>query len=184
MWIYVALLTATMAYAAAQDTSGVLVQPVADVDLERYSGRWHEVARLPNRFQDRCASETTAEYALLANGQVQVVNRCRRADGSLMQAEGRARRADRDGPASRLEVRFAPRFLSFLPMVWGEYWILDLTEDYSAALVGEPGREYLWLLSRTPTLDAPTRNRLVQVARAQGFPVERLLWSEPAPDSR
>jgi apolipoprotein D and lipocalin family protein len=180
MWSYVALMTATLAHPVAQDTSRVLLQPVAELDLDRYSGRWHEVARLPNRFQDRCTGETTAEYSLLDNGEVRVVNSCRKADGSMMRAEGRARRADRDGPASRLKVRFAPKILSFLPMVWGDYWILDLTDDYDAALVGEPNRQYLWILARTPTLDEATRDRLVRTATAQGFDVSRLIWSEPA----
>lgn len=179
MWIYFALLTATLAYATAQDTAGVLVRPVAEVDLERYSGRWHEVARLPNRFQDDCAAETTAEYTLLANGEIRVVNSCLKPDGTTMRAEGRARLRDRAGLASQLKVRFAPRILSFLPMVWGDYWILDLTEDYDAALVGEPGREYLWLLSRSPELDPSTRERLLRTAAAQGFDLSRLIWSGP-----
>lgn len=179
MWLHLALLTATLAYAAAQDTPRVLVRPVAEVDLQRYSGRWHEVARLPNRFQDACAGETTADYTVLANGEVRVVNSCRKADGTTMRAEGRARLRNRSGPASQLKVRFAPRILSFLPMVWGDYWILDLTENYDAALVGEPGHDYLWLLSRTPDLDPLTRERLLRIADAQGFDVSRLIWARP-----
>ncbi len=74
-------------------------------------------------------------------------------------------------------VRFAPRILSFLPMVWGDYWILDLTDDYGAALVGTPSREYPWVLSRTPRLDEATYERLVATAAAQGFDVARLIRS-------
>jgi apolipoprotein D and lipocalin family protein len=95
----------------------------------------------------------------------------------MSRAEGRARRAEPDGPGSRLKVRFAPAFLSFLPMVWGDYWILDLTSDYSAALVGSPNRAYLWVLSRTPQLDEATYKRLVAAAAAQGFEVARLMKS-------
>lgn len=153
------------------------VTPVDSVDLKRYAGRWYEVARFPNSFQSECAAETTADYELLSNGQIRVVNECRRADGRVKRAVGRARLADRDGPTSRLKVRFAPGFLSFLPMVWGNYWVLDLSEDYSAALVGDPGREYLWILSRSPTLADAMYGRMVATATRQGFDVSRLVRS-------
>ena len=166
-----------LALATAQDTTRGLVRSVEGVDLARYSGRWHEVARFPNRFQNKCVAETTAEYELLPNGQIRVVNSCRQADGKMTRAEGRAKLAHRDGPTSQLKVRFAPAFLSFLSMVWGNYWILDLTEDYGAALVGDPSREYLWVLSRTPELDDHIYQRLVAAAEAQGFAVTRLVRS-------
>jgi apolipoprotein D and lipocalin family protein len=174
------LLLLLLTLAAAQDTSRVLVRSVEGVDLARYAGRWHEVARFPNRFQKKCVAETTADYELLSNGQIRVVNACRQADGTVTRAEGRAKRAQRDGPASQLKVRFAPGFLSFLPMVWGDYWILDLTEDYGAALVGDPSRKYLWVLSRTPELEEPVYRRLVATAEAQGFDVA-LLTRSPSP---
>jgi apolipoprotein D and lipocalin family protein len=156
------------------------VESVAAVDLERYAGRWYEIARLPNQFQKKCVAETTAEYQVLPGGQIRVINSCRDADGKTIRAEGRARLADRSGPTSRLKVRFAPGFLSFLPMVWGDYWILDLTDDYSAALVGTPGREYLWVLSRTPQLEEAVYQRFVATAAAQGFAVTRLQPSQKA----
>jgi apolipoprotein D and lipocalin family protein len=172
-----ALFALALTLPAGPDTSRGPVRPVADVDLARYAGRWHEVARFPNRFQTKCARGTTADYDLLPGGQIRVVNACLRADGGTMRAEGRARLARRDGPASTLKVRFAPRFLSFLPMVWGDYWVLDLTDDYGAALVGSPGRDYLWILSRTPQLDEATYQRMVATAAAQGFDVARLVRS-------
>jgi apolipoprotein D and lipocalin family protein len=172
-----ALLAFALTLPAFQDTSRGPVRPVPDVDLARYAGRWHEVARFPNRFQAKCARETTADYELLPGGQIRVVNACRRADGDTMRAEGRARLARTGGPASQLKVRFAPRFLSFLPFVWGDYWILDLTDDYRAALVGSPNRDYLWILSRTPRLDEATYQRMVDTAAAQGFDVARLVMS-------
>jgi apolipoprotein D and lipocalin family protein len=172
-----ALLVIALILPAERDTAPAAVTPVGEVDLTRYAGRWYEVARFPNRFQASCAGETTADYELLPNGQVRVVNACRRSDGGMTRAEGRARRAQPDGPSSRLKVRFAPAFLSFLPMVWGDYWILDLTADYSAALVGSPNRAYLWVLSRTPQLDEATYKRMVAAAAAQGFDVARLMKS-------
>ena len=172
-----------MILSAAQDTSGGPVRPVQKVDLARYAGRWYEVARFPNRFQAKCTGETTADYELLPGGEVRVVNSCRRADGGITRVEGRARLARRDGPASKLQVRFAPKLLSFLPMVWGDYWILDLTDDYGAALVGDPTRAYLWILSRTPKLDEATFERMVATATAQGFDVSRLLRSVSQSDT-
>ena len=153
------------------------VQSIPAVDLARYAGRWHEVARFPNRFQRTCARGTTAEYTLLPDGGLRVVNTCVKADGSEIRAEGRARLAHRDGPTSQLKVRFAPAFLSFLPMVWGDYWVLDLSADYGAALVGSPDRAYLWVLSRTPELEEATYQRMVATAAAQGFDVGRLVRS-------
>jgi apolipoprotein D and lipocalin family protein len=150
------------------------VRSIATLDLGRYAGRWHEIARFANRFQRRCAAETTADYELLEDGTIRVVNQCRTAGGDTLRAEGRARRAGSSRPASQLEVRFAPAVLSFLPMVWGDYWVLDLTDDYGAALVGTPDRRYLWVLARTPDLDDATYQRLVETARQQGFEVGRL----------
>ena len=109
-------LVAVMAILAVQDSPPGPVLSVPEVDLERYAGRWHEVARLPNKFQGKCVGGTTADYELLADGALRVVNACRGADGRITKVEGRARLANRDGPTSRLKVRFAPAILSWLPM--------------------------------------------------------------------
>ena len=145
------------------------------VDLERYAGRWYEIARLPNRFQEQCAGDVAATYTLRPDGRVRVVNECRREDGRRSRAEGVARRADEKGPASRLKVRFAPAFLSFLPQVWGDYWIVELDEDYRHAMVGDPSRRYLWILSRSPEMDAATYESLAAAAGRLGFAAERLV---------
>src|SRR5512138_2451909 len=99
--------------------AGAELQTQDWIDLPRYMGVWYEIARLPNRFQKQCAGDVRATYSLRADGRVTVVNECRRADGSMARAVGEARRADPVAPASRLKVRFAPGFLSFLPFVWG-----------------------------------------------------------------
>jgi apolipoprotein D and lipocalin family protein len=150
------------------------VEAVPAVDLDRYAGRWHEVARLPNRFQDDCACCVTATYTLREDGRITVLNECRTADGKLKSAEGEAKLANKEGPASRLKVRFAPRFLSFLGFVWGDYWILDLAEDYSHVLVGSPDRKYLWVLSREATLEPETYDRILERAASMGFEVSRV----------
>ncbi|WP_396624507.1 lipocalin family protein [Luteitalea sp.] len=149
------------------------VRPVPALDLDRYMGRWYELARYPNRFQKRCTGDVVVYYARRADGRVDVKNTCVTEKGPI-EAVGVARRVDPKGPPSVLEVRFAPAFLSFLP-VWGAYWVLDLAPDYSTALVGSPDRDYLWVLSRTPQVDQPTYDRLVEAARAQGFDTGRIV---------
>lgn len=168
------LAVAGVGSAVGQERSGA-VRAIAALDLEGYSGRWYEVARLPNRFQRRCASDVTATYEMLRDGTIRVVNACLTAEGDSLRAEGRARLADRRGPASRLKVRFAPAFLSMLPMVWADYWVLDLTEGFGAALVGTPDRRYLWVLSREPQLEQATYDRLLGTAAAQGFDIARVM---------
>jgi apolipoprotein D and lipocalin family protein len=150
------------------------------VDLARYAGRWYEIARLPNRFQDKCAGDVAATYTLRPDGRVRVVNECRRPSGEMTRVDGIARRADPKGPASRLKVRFAPAWLSFLPFVWGDYWIVELDAGYGYALVGEPSRKYLWVLSRSPEMDAATFDSLVSTAARLGFDTARLVRTPQA----
>ena len=147
---------------------------VPEVDLARYAGQWYEIARFPNRFQKRCAGEVTAQYTLQPSGKISVLNRCRLENEGQIQAEGVARVVGKGQPNSILKVRFAPVFLSFIPQGWGDYQIIALSPDYTHALVGDPTREYLWILSRSPRMDDATYNRLVEEARAQGFDVSRL----------
>ena len=148
---------------------------VPSVELARYAGTWYEIARLPNRFQQHCAGDVTATYALLPDGQLQVVNACRTADGATVRVEGRARVAEASGPNSKLEVRFAPAWLGWLPFVWGDYWIIELAADYSYAVVGAPSREYLWFLARSPDIDTALYERLAQRAATQGLELGRLI---------
>ena len=147
---------------------------VRELDVSRYLGTWHQIALIPNWFQKRCISDTSAHYALRSDGRIDVLNRCREADGDFAQASGVARRnPDYDDPAI-LEVRFAPAWLSFVPFVWGDYWVIALADDYRAALVGAPNRKYLWILARETTLDEAEYQRLVAIAKAQGFDVSTL----------
>lgn len=147
---------------------------IPSLDLPRYLGQWYEIAKFPNRFQRKCAGFTKATYTALPDGRVQVENRCRLLDGSTDVAIGVARQV---GAANspRLKVRFAPAMLSFLPMVWGDYWVIDLDRDYGLAAVSEPGREYLWILSRTPTVSKPAYDALVARLSGQGLDVRKLV---------
>ena len=153
---------------------GAPLDTVDTVDLERYMGRWHQIAHLPNWFQRVCVGETSADYTRLPDGRVSVVNTCRNARGGHERAAGVARLNPRFDDPARLEVRFAPRWLAFLPFVWGDYWILALEPDYSAVLVGAPNRKYLWVLARETSLPRATWERLLAVAGAQGFALDEL----------
>ncbi len=150
------------------------VSTVPHVDLDRYLGEWYEVARFPNRFQDKCAGDVRARYAKRSDGRIDVVNTCRREDGSTTEAKGVARIVD-PRTRAKLKVRFAPAFLSFLPFVWGDYWIVGLADDYSWATVGSPDRGYLWILSRTPGLSEAAFAAAVERARVNGFDTNRLV---------
>ena len=154
---------------------GQPLRVVDSVDLKRYAGRWYEAAKLPNRFQDHCVADVVAHYALRADGRVDVVNRCRTAGGQMDEARGVARKAGDGTNNARLEVRFAPAILSFLPAVWGDYWIIGLGPEYTWAVVGSPSRKYLWILSRTPEMTATSYERAVEIARGSGFDVTRLV---------
>lgn len=156
------------------DADAGRVKPVEAVDLYRYAGDWFEIARFPNRFQQRCVSDVRATYELRADGRITIINRCRIADGSEVVARGVARVVDVQTRA-RLEVRFAPAVLSFLPFVWGHYWIIGLDPDYEWALVGGPDHQCLWVLSRTPTLDESRFDEVTNLARAKGYDTSRLV---------
>lgn len=147
---------------------------VQDLDVQRYLGTWHQIALIPNWFQRVCVSDTTARYALREDGYIEVVNRCRKKDGSQAEAIGVARRNSRFYSPAILQVRFAPAWLSAIPFVWGDYWVIALADDYRAALVGAPNRKYLWILAREPELDEAEYQRLVGIARQQGFDVSTL----------
>jgi apolipoprotein D and lipocalin family protein len=152
---------------------------IPSLDLPRYLGQWYEIAKFPNRFQRKCAGFTTATYTALPDGRIQVENRCRRDDGALEVAIGVARQV---GAANspRLKVRFAPAPLSVIPLVWGDYWIVDLDRDYGLAAVSEPGRDYLWILARTPTVSKPAYDALLARLSGQGHDVRNLVRTPQA----
>ena len=155
------------------------LRTVERLDVPRYMGTWYEIARFPNRFQAQCASDTRAEYTAQTDGTVRVVNRCRTESAETIEAVGLARQVG--GPDSpKLQVRFAPAWLSWWPAAWGDYWIVDLEPDYQLVAVSEPHREYLWILARSPRVDRARQAAMVKRLAEQGFDVSRL---RPAPDA-
>lgn len=149
------------------------LRTVAALDVLRYMGTWYEIAKYPNWFQKKCTGATKADYSLLPDGQVQVINRCRLDNGTMNEARGVARQVEA-ATSPKLEVRFAPAWLSFLPFVWGNYWVIDLDADYQLVAVSEPNKEYLWILSRTPKVDPARYSSLLIRLRQQGFDLDKL----------
>lgn len=149
------------------------LKTVESVDIERYTGRWYEIAKYPNKFQRSCVSDTTADYVIKSNGRLEVTNSCIKKDGKVNRAVGEAKIVD-NATKARLKVRFAPAFLSFLGAVWGDYWIIELADDYSYAVIAEPGRDYFWILSRTPEMEDKTFEAILRRAEAKGFRPSRV----------
>jgi apolipoprotein D and lipocalin family protein len=149
------------------------VATIAALDVPRYMGTWYEIAKFPNRFQAKCAANTRAQYLAQTDGSVQVLNSCTTADGSTIDALGKALQVGA-ATSPKLQVRFAPAWLSWLPMVWGDYWVIDLDTDYQLAAVSDAKREYLWVLSRTPQTKAKAYDALLERLKAQHFDVNKL----------
>jgi len=174
--ILITLLALSAAFAQAADTTPPPVpalKPIVSLDVPRYMGTWYEIAKYPNSFQKKCVAETRAEYSARSDGMVQVVNRCRQADGEMSVAVGAARQVG-DANSPKLEVRFAPAWLSFMPLVWGDYWVIDLDPAYQLVAVSEPEREYLWVLSRTAKVAPAAYDALLARLVSQGFDLKRL----------
>lgn len=152
--------------AHAEGPAAPSLAAVSHVDLQRYAGKWFEIARYPNRFQRACQSDATAVYTLLKNGKVQVVNACRKSNGSTKDVSGTAKVVDASN--ARLKVTF------FWPF-YGDYWIIGLDPDYRWAVVGGPGRKYLWILSRTPRMTDADYQKALDAVRRAGYDPARLV---------
>ena len=142
-----------------------MLEVVPHVELEKYLGKWYEIAHLPARFQEGC-SDTTATYTLSKDGSISVLNECVR-NGKVKRAKGRAKVVDKISRA-KLKVTF------FRPF-YGDYWIIKLGDDYDYAVVGTPNRKYLWILSRTPQMDDNLFSSLIEFVKSKGFNVENLI---------
>jgi apolipoprotein D and lipocalin family protein len=157
-----------IAMLAACQTANPPLNVIDEIDLDRYVGRWYEIASFPQRFQRGCVA-TTTNYTRLDDGRIRVENECRDGSfgGDLRRAEGVAWVADPDGSQAKLKVQF------FWPFS-GDYWIIELDPGYRYAVVGHPSRDYLWILARTPTMDPAVYETLLGRIEAQGYDLERL----------
>ena len=141
------------------------LEVVPHVDLKKYLGKWYEIARLPARFEEGC-SDITATYSLSDDGTISVLNECKR-NGKVKRAKGKAKVVDKNTGA-KLKVTF------FWPF-YGDYWIINLGNDYDYAVVGTPNRKYLWILSRTPQMDDKLFSQLIEFVKSKGFDVGSLI---------
>jgi len=150
-----------------------MLQTVPHVDISRYMGKWYEIASFPQRFQKDCHC-TTAEYTLSEKGYVVVENRCHKksVDGPISYIKGKAFVEKNSGNA-KLKVQF------FWPFT-AKYWIIDLGDDYQYAVVSHPNKKYLWVLSRTPTLDGLTYAKIISRLQEQGFDLNKLHTTQQA----
>ncbi len=143
------------------------LKAVASVDAQRYMGKWYDIASFPQRFQKDCKC-TSAEYKLLNDETIEVFNRCIDSKtGKVKDVTGKAFIADKTTNA-KLKVQF------FWPFK-GDYWVIELAEDYSYAVVSEPGKEYLWILSRTPKMDEQLYTGIVSRLKEKGFDTNKIV---------
>ncbi len=141
------------------------LEVVPKVELNKYLGKWYEIAHLPAKFQEGC-EQTTATYSLLDNGSIAVLNECKK-DGKYKKAKGSAKVVDKITQA-KLKVTF------FWPF-YGDYWIIKLGKEYEYSVVGTPNRKYLWILSRTPKMDEPLISQLLDFVKSKGFDITNLI---------
>lgn len=151
---------------AVADSKPAELTTVSHLDLARYLGRWFEIARYPNRFERDCVRDITATYSRLENGDIEVVNACTMADGKQKISKGKAKLVDEKTNA-KLKVTF------FWPF-YGDYWVIDLDPQYRWAVVGEPRRKYLWVLSRQPHMDPALYAEITSRLAAKGYDASKL----------
>ncbi|EEF38844.1 temperature-induced lipocalin-1 [Ricinus communis] len=160
------------------------MEVVKGLDIKRYMGRWYEIASFPSRFQPKNGVNTRATYTLNEDGTVHVLNETW-SDGKRGYIEGTAYKANPKSDEAKLKVKFyVPPFLPIIPVV-GDYWVLYLDDDYSYALIGQPSRNYLWILCRRTHLDDEIYNQLVEKAKEEGYDVSKLhktQQSDPPPE--
>jgi apolipoprotein D and lipocalin family protein len=168
-----ALICSAFAFTGPARAAETPVRTVPAVDLQRYLGTWYEIGNYPMFFQRKCVGDTTAVYSANADGTIKVQNSCHTKDGGIDSAEGRAT-VVKGSHDAKLEVSF------FRPFK-GDYWVIGLDPDYRWAVVGDPARKYLWILSRTPRLEAPDLENALASARAQGYTLKELRYTPQSP---
>ena len=168
--ILIAILTGCLSLHAAQE-----LKTVERLDLNQYTGKWYEVASIPQSFQKKCVKNTMAEYSLGEKGLVKVVNNCTKENGETNRAEGAARIEDRTTNA-KLKVTFVKIF-DWVFTFGGNYWVIDLGNQYQYSVVGDPTREYAWILSRTPSIDMQTLQEIHERLKNNQYDTCKILTS-------
>lgn len=150
-----------------------IVQSIPQLDVGRYMGLWYEIFRLPLKWEDEGASDITAHYTLRPDGKISVDNRCIDQRGKPSQALGLARAID--DTKAKLQVSFLPPAIRWLPIGWGDYWVLKIDADYQYSLVGGPDRKYLWLLARSPQVTQEVAEDYLNFASDIGYDLSELI---------
>jgi len=158
---------------ASEENNALALKTIESLDVPRYLGNWYEIAKFPNWFQKKCKTDTKANYSVKNDGSLAVFNQCRLENGQISEAIGTAKQIG-DTRSAKLKVRFAPEWLSLIPFVWGDYWVIDLDTTYQLVAISEPKREYLWILSRTPEPDDKQLNDLLLRLSANGYDLSKL----------
>lgn len=168
-WLVIVLLIFIIAGLGACSNSFKknLIKNIQPVDLDRYTGKWYEIARFPHRFE-RNLTGVTAQYTLKENGMIEVINRGfeNSLNGKERIAVGKAKKASDDG-MGHLKV-------SFFWIFYADYFILELDPDYQYALIGSSSSNFLWVLSRTPQMPPEQLQRLLARAGALGYDLEKV----------
>ncbi len=145
------------------------IETVKSLDLQRYLGKWYEIARFDHRFE-RGIVGATATYSMRDDGKIKVLNQGYKnsLNGERSVAEAKAKLT---GDPGKLKV-------SFFWIFYADYFILELDDNYQWALIGSSSDKYLWILSRTPQLDEITKNLILEKAKKRGYDISKLIWVE------
>lgn len=171
-WFLLAMVLASAAVYGYSASREAVLETVPRVDLSRYLGRWYEIARYPNWFEKKCDRDVSATYAMRGDGRISVLNACVKADGSRSESSGWAKVVD---PATNAKLK-----VTFFWPFFGDYWVLELGENYSYAVVGEPSRKYLWILSRTPQMSDEQYRAICGRLAAKGYDAVKLMRVQQA----
>jgi apolipoprotein D and lipocalin family protein len=163
-------------------TAAPPVRSVEQLDMQRFAGTWYEVARLPNRLQARCASDASATYWPVDDHSLKVVRRCRETSDRWNVSVGHAVAQEGDATGARFRLSHLPAWLQWWPGARDDHWVVMLDDDYRYAVVSDPGRRTLWILSRAPLLDPTAYDTILTRLRERKYPVDRLV-ATPQHDS-
>lgn len=156
-------------------SAGPPVRSVDSFQPDRYAGMWYELARIPNALQARCVGDVTATYRPLDDGALAVVQRCREAGDRFSVLVGRAMPLPGDPSGARMKLSFMPAWLRWLPSAQDHHWVVFVDREYHYAVVSDPERRSMHLLSRSPEADAGALAPILLRLKAQRYPVERLV---------
>ncbi|WP_368543980.1 lipocalin family protein [Enterobacter soli] len=166
--VIAAVTAAFLVVACSSPTPPPGVTVVSNFDVQRFLGTWYEIARMDHRFE-RGLEKVTANYSAMDDGGIQVVNRGYNPDREMWQQS--IGKAYFTGSPTRAALK-----VSFIGPFYGGYNVIALDREYRHALVCGPDRDYLWILSRTPTISDEMKQQMLNVATRQGFDVAKLIW--------